>query len=209
MPEQLHSVVRQRQVVEVRGRKIELAALTLRDYVEVRNQALSDFKRQLIRTWTENIDLLPAELRQKAITAAFEKAGTMTHEDMPAKQLQVPVRDASGKLQRLNGKLVSQLRAVDYAMWWISETLEGKLFCAWLSMRACEGQEKITLDEASAIFTEATQELDEAANVVSNLSAPRVPVPNQDSRPADRTGARRQKKLARQRRREARRKAGG
>ena len=199
----LHKVVRRRQVVEFKDRKFELAALTLRDLNEVRQQALDAYRREYVRGYEVAYETAAEEDRKQHLDAARSRAAQMTVEELPDKMIRLPKRAKDGKVVLDDGgNPVIEQRLAEYGFWWGSETIEGKIFSTWLSMRACEGQEGMTLGEVDILFTQDLENyLDEAADAVVELSnSTQAPDPNRESRRAEVREARRRKREERRRR---------
>lgn len=152
------------------GKRIELGRLGLQDFVQCKEQALHEYKRELIKTWTLNADLLPEEMRDSAIKEAFQRAQEIHSRDLPKMTAQMPVVE-NGRFKRdEDGQVVTTEAEIPYEGWWTSQTPEGMLYATWLSMRRCEGQRQVTLDDADEIFRDAQEDLQEAAGVVGELS---------------------------------------
>lgn len=196
-------IARRRQVVPVNGRKIELAALTIGDYVEVRRQALDSYRREQVHAWEVAAEVLSDEDRRRCLTEAVAKAAAITVEMLPPKTMEISKRAKDGSVEMDDGQPVLQEQQVEYGIWWSSETIEGRLFCAWLSMRACKGQEHLTLDDVDVIFTSSMDDLSDVANAIGELSTPSS-VPNLEGRRVEVEDARRRKRLERQARRRGR-----
>jgi hypothetical protein len=154
------------------GRQIELSSLTLGDYAEASRMALKSYRRdqaQATMATIEALELDGAE-REKYIESAILKAEKVSSPDLPKKTVEVPVRVGGGGYLERDGEIVTRKEPADYAIWWMAETVEGRLVACWLSMRRCPGQEAITLDEVDRMFTNELAMLDQAANVVGDLS---------------------------------------
>lgn len=206
------STVRRRRVYPLpNGEKVEIRSLGLNDYVMAREEALAGFKRQRIATWTKNLDLMqnvPAEQRHQLVQSAFERAEEITIEDLPQKQMHLPVRGKGGKFQRDGeGKLLTKVQTVEYAAWWMSETPEGRLFMTWLSIR--RSKPDFTLEDADEIFREHMDELEAIADEVGEISGPQLgnsPAP--EAEPTAEKTATETPEQKRQRRKNRRRRTG-
>lgn len=155
------------------GKEVEIHGLGLTDYVQAREQALKEFKRLRIETYTSNIDLLDlmdAEERKGMIRDAFERAELLTYDNLPAKEMLLPLRYRDGKFRRdkKTGELLTKTQRVEYTAWWMSETPEGRLFMTWLSIR--RGDPDFTLADADEIFREHMEELESIADEVGEIS---------------------------------------
>lgn len=155
------------------GKQVEIRALGLNDYVQARGEALKRYKRQRIETYTENVDLLPEDQRAGFIREAFERAEQFGQEELPSKEMTLPIRLPTGKFRRdKRGGLVTKKQTVDYTAWWMSETPEGRLFMTWLSIRRSDPT--FTLEDADDIFREHMEELEMIADEVGEISSPEL-----------------------------------
>lgn len=156
MSEQLLNIVRQRQVIHLRevNRDIGIEALSIKDFAELQRQALVEYKREQLQTWTTNADLIPAELREQWIRDAFLRFEKLSAADLPQKT------NADGRVQ-------------DYVSWWLNSTASGQLHAAWLAMRKYPGQEHMTLKDADDIFTAAASEMNSVVDAVADMSMPK------------------------------------
>lgn len=167
---------KQRQVFPLKnGRKVELSQLGMQDFIQLKAEALKRYRREQIEAVTDNLDLVPEDRRDKLIEDAIYKAREVTAANLPQQKIQWPLRDNKGQLLKDdNGFPLTKEIPVPYEMWWMSETPEGKLQAAWLSIRACKGQEDFTIEQVDELFKDALDELDEAANLVGEMSAPKI-----------------------------------
>lgn len=149
------------------GREILVGSMEYRNLVSIRERCLADYRREQIKAWTENADLIPEDKRDDWIRDAFKRASEITVGDLPEQSVKIP----------RNGELVS--RKVAYDVWWASEDPRGILYSIWLAAKNVEGQEDITLQEIEDEFTGEdgqleTARLDEAGNLVGQVSEPRL-----------------------------------
>lgn len=128
------------------GVELKIYPLTIGDFAYIRDAALSEYRRDSILVYTENIDLLPPDMRQQFMRDAFEKAQAIHHEDLPAK----PVSDEAGNVV---------LSEAEYSLWWMSSTPVGIMTATWLSVKKGHGQESCTLEYIKERFP-----LDETGN---------------------------------------------
>jgi hypothetical protein len=145
------------------GGELVLCSFTYKDWQDAKAQAMKEYKRQRIKTWTENADLLPIDMRENAIRDAFLKAEDITVDTLPRKNMKMPAKDDDGKDTLVDTE-------VDYVSWWLSETDEGKFFSLWLSARHAPGQETITIDEIVNRMMDNALALEEAAQEVGRMS---------------------------------------
>lgn len=167
------AVRRRRSISLPDGTKVEIEQMTFRDFMRVREEACAEYKRGLIQTYTRNIDLVPEDRRATIIQEAFEKAEKVTPDTLPTHTIRLPKRTTGGALVRdAAGNLVMEEQQIEYATWWMAETSVGKVFALWLAATKCDP--KITREWIEEKFTEAPEALDDAANVIGELSEPRL-----------------------------------
>jgi hypothetical protein len=159
------------------GEQVEIKSLGLNDYVQAREEALAQFKRQRIATWTRNADLLAnvSEADRRALLRdAFERAEVLTVEDLPAKTMTLPFRTGkNGKFARdAAGGLITRQQAVEYTAWWMSETPEGRLYMTWLSVR--RSKPDFTIEDADEIFRDHMEALEKIADDIGEISGPNL-----------------------------------
>lgn len=166
------SVVRRRRTIDLpNGKRIEVEALSIKDYGQVREQACAEYKRSLIKTVTDNQDLLPDSEKDGAVGRAFEKAMQLTPDALPTKT--VPIPDTN------------KTRDLPYADWWMGMTIPGILYSTWLAMRKCPGQESLTRDDVEAMFEDQGEAIEEAGEAIADLTRPRL---GNSEPPAAKTG---------------------
>lgn len=180
------------------GETVTISTLTVQDFATAREQALQEFKRDRIKTWTNNLDLMPESDRSQWMRDAFERAESLTYDDLPKREMLVPQYGRDGKLQRRDGKPVMKLQRVEYALWWMSETFNGKLFMTWLAIKKTPGQEQFTLDDADALFMDALNDLESVAQTVGDISKVQLAGKSEASGPAK--GPKKSKKRNKRRR---------
>jgi hypothetical protein len=184
------AVVRRRRTQTLpNGKVIELETLGFKDFAQVREEACAEYKRNLIHTYTSNLDLVPASDRDGVIMKAFEKAEKINPDDLPLKTAWLPKTNADGRIIKHSGETFYHAQAkqwirdgeplleeqeLEYAAWWMSYSVPGKIYATWLSMRKCPGQETLTRDDVDAMFVDQGESLEETANAVGELSQPRL-----------------------------------
>jgi hypothetical protein len=159
------------------GKEIILYGFGLIEWTSIQEAALSHFKRSIIKTVTDTMDLLPEEIKKEELRRAYDEAKRLTIDQAPSHTVRVPETDANGNL-KMNGDGQPVLREeeMDYTSWWMSETVDGKLCCLWLSARKAPGQEAWTKEHISELFSEqiddevAALEIEQAAQTVGRLS---------------------------------------
>jgi hypothetical protein len=150
------------------GRSINVESLVYEDWASIRREALRQYKRNMISTWTDNADLLPDGIRDRKVEEAFKRVEEMTADALPKKQLTVEDLKSAGVD-------VDNSLDVEYSMWWMSKTPEGMMFTVWLSMR--KSDPALTLAETSKLFMNESQNIDlatltRAQDMVGDLSKP-------------------------------------
>jgi hypothetical protein len=189
------------------GRRVEIQSLGLSDYVQAREEALGQYKRARLQTWTKNIDLLgnlPESERRQLLQEAFERAENLAVEDLPEKTMRLPTRNAQGKFVRdQHGELLLQKQAVEYTAWWMSETPEGRLYMTWLSIHRADPT--FTMDDADAVFRDHVDQLEKIADEVGEISGAQL---GNSSAPPETAGQPTETAQTRRERRKARRRIG-
>jgi len=192
-----------------KGKKITISSLTVQDFSRIEKEALRTFKRRFIETYTDNIDLVPDQSkRDQIVQVAMDKAAKIDVQDLPLRKMRIPDYQRNGKGKP---KLVgTKLQEVDYTLQWMSETVDGKLFSAWLSIIACKGQEGMTLEDADALFMDSAPDLEEAAQIIGGMSQPKVLVEDEEDEEnfTVRKESRRKNREQRRRKREQRKRKG-
>lgn len=184
------AVVKRRKVETLPdGRQVEIEMLGFKDYEIIAEQACARYKRSIVQTYTENMDLVPADLKADMLKTAFERAEKITKDTLPMQEAWMPKEDADGKYVintgpryynedsgqwTETGDPVLEKRKMDYTAWWMSFTLAGKAFTTWQSVRKCNGQERFTLDEIESLFLGKPEELEKLAQSIGELSRPRL-----------------------------------
>lgn len=168
------SVVNRRRIVEVNGKKIELEALTLQDWVQAEEEALNDYRRKQISVWTKNADLLPEDMREQKVMDAFNMAQELTVDDLPMKEMETPIIDPhTGNPIMRRGRPKMAAQPVPYTAWWLSNTVPGNRTAIFLSMRRSDPS--VTIDYADKFFQNMQEDqLDMLAQHVGDLSEPKV-----------------------------------
>lgn len=181
------------------GTTLVLSQLGMQDFVTLRQMALKDYRREKITAVTDNIEFIPEDNRDAAIQDVIRRAEEVTTSNLPKQEINWPLRDEKGRLLINDDGITPRTRevTVPYEIWWLSETPEGKLHAAWLSIRAVQGQEKTTIDEVDELFRDAMDELEQVANVVGEMSGPKI---------GDPRSKKQERRLARERRRKRREK---
>jgi hypothetical protein len=146
------------RVVDTPRGSMLIAKLTIGDYAALRDESLQYARREKIRTYTRNVDLLPEHMRQEAISNAFKEASEMSFSDLGSRRVDVLV----------DGEMVE--RDVDYAIYWVSSTVDGMTYAAWRSLRI--EQPQLTLDDVREMYRGKEGEIERVANAVGQLSEP-------------------------------------
>lgn len=176
------------RTIQVRGKTISIGKMVFDDFASAKEQAAAEYKRNLIKTWTDNLDLLeklPPDVRATALQDAFLRAEKITADSLPPKMIWYPKRDkTTGKVvvnkeERFfhkeakrwiekGGPILEEIE-VEYSGWWLSQTNSGKIFAAWLSMKRCPGQEDWTIDDVMGILQDE-EAIESAAREIGTLS---------------------------------------
>ena len=72
-------------VVKIGKKECRVKALSIRELMEVERDCVDQYKREYIKTYTDNIDLLPEKDRGRVVQTKFEEVARMDKEDLPLK----------------------------------------------------------------------------------------------------------------------------
>lgn len=157
-------------VKDANGSKITVKPLVLSDYASIREESLDFYRRERIRAWTKNEDLMPEDVRREWIKEAFERAAKLEAKDLPDRTLieyDDPTKD---------NPTITKATKLEYALWWIATQPDGMLFALWLAAK--KTMPDITLDEVEERFMDGnsldTEALEAAANKVGTISQSRI-----------------------------------
>jgi len=178
------------------GKEIVFHSLTFSDYASASEQALAEYRRERIKAWTDNADLMPEASREAWIREAFETAQKLTVNDLPKKKVERELTFSNGKPIEEDGEPVEKEIEVEYTIWWMSKTVKGMMHMAWLSLRKDPSQQDMTPNDVDVLFRENTEDLEGAANIVGDLSNPTL-VGNQEPPPEKTEGGRKQRRKQR------------
>lgn len=177
---------RQHIVELANGRSLVLTKLSIADFASCREQALSAYRREKIKAWTDNADLMPADVKQKWIQDAFHRASDICYEDLPRKD----IRD------EVTGDIIS---SAEYAAWWMSMTIDGQMHAIWLSLTKHASQSTMTHEDVAELFTDDSMQLDEedvekVAQALGELNEPKIVGNGEAPRPAGQKTRRRRRR---------------
>ena len=162
------------------GNAYQITPLTIRDFGQVEIQALLEFRKQQYQTDRAFAEMHDGEERTALLDAARQKFAATTEKDLPRKFVTVLVKGEKREVP------------ADYPMWWMSETVEGRIYAIWLSLRKVH--KEMTIDQCDKIFTDSIAKgdeslLEEFADALGEVSMPSInPSPPPD-RPAGETVA--------------------
>ena len=174
--------------ITIKGRAFALGKLTYKDFASLAEQACATYKRNVFKTWSDNAEFVPADIKPKMMTELFARMEQITPDNLPRKEAWQAMRDKKGELVLHSGERflheptgewvndgdpLPEFKKTDYATWWGS-TYEGMLFTAWLSIRKCTGQEAITLDELKELIDEDLQLAVTVSGEIGDLSRQRL-----------------------------------
>ncbi len=101
--------------------------------------------------------MLSDEERRKAIYDEVTRIKGMTPDELPMKKRKLlPRRKADGTMKMKDGVPVLREQDVEYFVWWMDATIEGKLQTAYRSLQM--GSTPMTLDEVDAMFMEELED---------------------------------------------------
>ncbi len=186
-----------RTIKDAKGSSLTVKPLGLSDFASAREESLDFYRREQIKAWTSNADLMPEDSRKEWIREAFEKAAQISYEDLPEKQVIEYEDDEHSASIPKDERIIKAVHHVEYAMWWISSEFKGMLFALWLSAR--KAHPELTIEEIEQRFMsgEGVDEtaLNAAAQKVGKLSQAKI-VGNGEA--PDQPGRKRRKKRKRQ-----------
>ena len=137
------------------GKEVVLYGFSAFELAAVQEASLAHYKRSIIKTWTDNLDLLPPDMRDSELRRIYREAEQLTFHDLPKRKMKFPTMKDGQQLKDDNGNWLEHYEEVDYEQWWSSELLEGKLHCIWLSARKAPGQETWTKQYLSDLIRES------------------------------------------------------
>jgi hypothetical protein len=165
-----HEAVHRRVVYKLQsGEQVEICALTLRDFIQMREQCLREYKDRALDTYTRMN--LPADEKFKLLREEGHRIEAMTYEDLPRKQVSELQFGEDGNLLVDKNGLVRGQSTVEYVQWWAT-TPEGLLYCSWLSMRHSDTHRQMTLDDAAELLLKTGEdaELRKIGRLIDELS---------------------------------------
>lgn len=147
-------------LVDLGGKKLEVRPLSASDLGALELQALHNYKRRCIKTYTDNLDLIAdPKVRESIAASAFDKASKLDLDGMPTKEMDVPI---NGVIQKMY---------VPYAGWWMSGTFEGMLCTVWYSAK--KANPALKFEEVTALIDAAGQDaLRRVVDVIDGLTVP-------------------------------------
>jgi|SRR3990172_730171 len=137
------------------GKEVVLYGFSAFEWAAVQEAALAHYKRSIIKTWTDNLDLLPEDMRDSELRRVYREAEQITFRDLPKRKMKFPTMKNGQQLKDEKGNWLEHDEDVDYEQWWSSELLEGKVHCIWLSARKAPGQETWTKQYVADLIRES------------------------------------------------------
>ena len=163
------------------GGDLVLRPLTLSDYATVREAAISWWRRQKIKVYSENADLLhPTDVaaRSRFIESKLDKYGAVGYEQLPSMEVVEYENDEEAWNLPESERKVKRKVHVEYAMWWMSAEPRGMLHVLWLSATREPSQRNLSMDDVEQRFTVGgvldTHKLEKAAQELGRISQPRI-----------------------------------
>jgi len=151
---------------KIGDRTFEFRPLTLKDFGFLQRQALEDFKKQRIETYTKNLSLFPEAERMTILRAVVEETSRMCESDLPPQKMMM---DKEGAVT-LDKDKAEKTDVIEYAYHWMSFTYQGRLHAIWLSLH--KAHPELTLDEVETLILDSNESVENLANVVGDLSSP-------------------------------------
>jgi hypothetical protein len=174
-PDGLGVVGSLRSVPDAKQDKIILQPLALSDFATAREEALDWFRRDYLKTYAKNADLLPNS--EELIREKFEEMANKRYEHLPTMDVIEYENDAIAWQLEPEDRVIKDVHRMEYVMWWISVNTTGMLFALWLSAKREPSQRNITQEELERRFqdeegTMDMQSLEQAAQKLGVLSQP-------------------------------------
>jgi hypothetical protein len=158
----ISAIVQRRRLVTLPDNtEVEVRALDLCDWAMLEDEAVAVCKRSMLETYTKNMDLIPQAYREQMLQDAFKRAEDIRADNLPSVMVKVNIEGAG--IQEV---------PMGYAHYWLRNTMRGRLFAAWLSIR--KSKPAWTLNEAAEFFAEkgGDKVLDQVADAVGEVSSP-------------------------------------
>ena len=156
------------------GKTYFISPLTLKDWGQIERECLETYRREYIQTYAKNLDLFPEAQRQPLLREALETAAKFGLGDLPKKETQVPVMKGGKMVFSEDGSPAMRSQLLPYYGWWCSESMEGKLFTTWLSVK--KNHPDMALENWDTLISQAieadSEKLDEVATLVDRVSTP-------------------------------------
>lgn len=173
-PNTRRMVAKRKETVEAGGRKWTISALVLDDWQYLAEMALKYYRREKMKTITQNADLLrEAGLdAEKMIMERISELEDLSIDDLPNKEAAMPLLANDGTPIKVGGKPATKKMKMQYYIWYASFTDEGIAIAIWRSM-LCE-HPTLTLDEVEDMIHEEKEEalMQAIAQRVGTISNP-------------------------------------
>jgi len=157
------------------GKEFVLSPLGLSDYATIRNKSLDWYRRDILKTYSENADLYPGD-PTVMIKAKFEEMAKFRVDNLPVMEVTEYEDDANSWATPVEDRVVKKVHKVDYMSWWMSSNPEGMMFVLWMSARKDPGQSHMTSQDVEEMFMRDGQvdieTLERAAQKLGQLSQP-------------------------------------
>lgn len=173
-PNARRMVTKRRDTVELGGRKWTITALVLNDWQYLEDMAIRHYRREQVKTITENADLLREAGMDvdKMVSDRLSELGNVSIRDLPHKTAIMPVLNEDGTPLSVdeNGLPGTFRQVMPYQHWFASNTTEGIALGLWLSLS--KQHPELTLDEVEKMANDKTEEvlIQAAANRVGVIS---------------------------------------
>lgn len=156
------------------GNEIVLQPLRLSDYGAARDASLAFYRRDKLKMYAENQDLLGSALLEKKA----EELSEVTYDQLPSMPVHEYFDDSVYDLP-VDQREVKKIHNMEYALWWMASNPEGMLFMLWLSAKREPSQSRWSRGDVEGKFLSAdgaidAAKLERAAVQLGELSKPKL-----------------------------------
>jgi len=158
------------------GKAVNLRALGIGDFANIEQEALRLYRRDMIRTWTDNVDLMPTDKANEWIHDAFTRAEKISLNDLPSKTIIQHHPDDMEKPAD-DRRVLRVITNAPYANYWMGEEVDGQIYSIWLAAK--HDTPGVTIADIDDLFRDDEGRLSEAdlhlvAQTLGELSAPKI-----------------------------------
>jgi len=74
-------------MIQIGGKECTVRPLSIRELLEIERECIKSYRREFLTTFSENMDLLPKEVRDKVMIEKMNEAGRWDVDDLPKKYI--------------------------------------------------------------------------------------------------------------------------